>query len=24
VEMLVHIQDRVIRYVNDGTQFKPQ
>ena len=24
VEMLVHIQDRVILYVNDGTQFKAQ
>ena len=24
VEMLVHIQDRIILYVNDGTQFKPQ
>ena len=24
VEMLVHIQDRVILYINDGTQFKPQ
>lgn len=24
VEMLVHIQNQVIIYVNDGTQFKPQ
>lgn len=24
VEMLVHIQDQTIVYVNDGTQFKPQ
>jgi len=24
VEMLVHIQDRIILYINDGTQFKPQ
>jgi hypothetical protein len=24
VEMLVHIQDQVIVYINDGTQFKPQ
>jgi hypothetical protein len=24
IEMLVHIQDRVIVYINDGTQFKPQ
>ena len=24
VEMLVHIQDKVIIYINDGTQFKPQ
>lgn len=24
VEMLVHIQDRTILYINDGTQFKPQ
>lgn len=24
VEMLVHIQDKTIIYVNDGTQFKPQ
>ena len=23
VEMLVHIQDQVIVYINDGTQFKP-
>jgi len=23
-EMLVYIQDRVIVYVSDGTQFKPQ
>src|ERR1051326_6958295 len=23
IEMLVHIQDKVILYVNDGTQFKP-
>lgn len=23
-EMLVHIQDRIILYINDGTQFKPQ
>jgi hypothetical protein len=24
VEMLVHIQEKTIIYVNDGTQFKPQ
>ena len=24
VEMLVHIQDRTILYIFDGTQFKPQ
>ena len=24
IELLVHIQDKVILYVNDGTQFKPQ
>lgn len=24
IEMLVHIQDQTIIYVNDGTQFKPQ
>ncbi|HLX57512.1 MAG TPA: hypothetical protein VKR83_10835 [Ktedonobacteraceae bacterium] len=24
VEMLVHVQDQVILYINDGTQFKPQ
>jgi hypothetical protein len=24
IEMLVHIQDKTIIYVNDGTQFKPQ
>ena len=24
IEMLVHIQDRTILYVFDGTQFKPQ
>jgi hypothetical protein len=24
VEMLVHIQNQVIRYINNGTQFKPQ
>jgi hypothetical protein len=24
VEMLVHIQDKVIVYINDGSQFKPQ
>jgi hypothetical protein len=24
VEMLVHIQNQVIVYINDGTQFKPQ
>lgn len=24
VEMLVHIQDKVILYINDGTQFKSQ
>ncbi len=24
VEMLVHIQDQTIVYINDGTQFKPQ
>ena len=24
VEMLVHIQDRIVLYINDGTQFKPQ
>jgi hypothetical protein len=24
VEMLVHIQNQVIRYINDGTQFKHQ
>lgn len=24
IEMLVHIQDKIILYINDGTQFKPQ
>jgi len=24
IQMLVHIQDRTILYLNDGTQFKPQ
>jgi len=24
VEMLVHIQDRIVLYINDGTQFIPQ
>ncbi len=24
IEMLVHIQGRIILYINDGTQFKPQ
>ncbi len=24
VEVLVHIQNQVIPYINDGTQFKPQ
>jgi hypothetical protein len=24
VEMIIHIQDQVIVYINDGTQFKPQ
>ena len=24
IEMLVHIQDMIILYINDGTQFKPQ
>lgn len=24
IELLVHIQDRILLYINDGTQFKPQ
>jgi hypothetical protein len=24
IEMVVHVQDRIILYINDGTQFKPQ